>query len=277
MRWLVLGANGMLATDLRQMLVSRGEEVVGLSSATCDVRDLRQTRSRVRDFDVVVNAAAWTRVDDAESNEGAAFAVNAVGARNVALAAREAGSKMIHISTDYVFDGSATTPYATYEPHNPCSAYGRTKAAGEWAVRQSHPGAQIVRTAWLYGVHGPSFVRTLLRLADERETISVVNDQTGQPTWTWDLCRYVIELASSNLPGGFYHGTNAGETSRYDFARALYRSAGLDPMRIAPCTTADFPAPATRPAYSVLSHSPDTLELPSWEDALTRYLTSLRT
>jgi dTDP-4-dehydrorhamnose reductase len=147
-----------------------------------DIRDLDAVRAVVQGYDVVVNAAAWTAVDAAEAQEPAAFAVNAVGARNVALAAREAGARMVQISTDYVFDGSATTPFAADHPQAPCSAYGRTKAAGEWALRLADPNSMVVRTAWLYGDHGRSFVKTMLRLAEERETISVVDDQTGQPT-----------------------------------------------------------------------------------------------
>jgi dTDP-4-dehydrorhamnose reductase len=223
-------------------------------------------------YDVVVNAAAWTAVDAAEAQEPAAFAVNAVGARNVALAAREAGARMVQISTDYVFDGSATTPYAADHPQAPCSAYGRTKAAGEWAVRLADPNSMVVRTAWLYGNHGPSFVKTMLRLARERETISVVEDQTGQPTWTRDLCEFIVALINTELPGGFYHGTNEGEVTRYDLARAIFTLADLDPERVNPCTTTDFPIQAPRPAYSVLDHAAGDPAMPTWHDALQRYL-----
>ena len=184
MRWLVTGANGMFGTDLRDVLAGHGYEVTGIGTADCDIRDLDAVRAVLQEgYDVVVNAAAWTAVDAAEATEPAAFAVNAVGARNVALAAREAGARMVQISTDYVFDGVATTPYAADHPQAPCSAYGRTKAAGEWAVRLADPNSMVVRTAWLYGDHGPSFVKTMLRLTKERETFSVVDDQTGQPTW----------------------------------------------------------------------------------------------
>jgi dTDP-4-dehydrorhamnose reductase len=152
-------------------LAGYGHEVTGIGTADCDFRDLDAVRAVVQGYDVVVNAAAWTVVDTAEAKEPAAFAVNAVGARNVALAAREAGARTVQISTDHVFDGSATTPYAADHPQAPCSAYGRTKAAGEWAVRLADSNSMVVRTAWLYGDHGPSFVKTMLRLARERETI----------------------------------------------------------------------------------------------------------
>lgn len=267
MRWLVTGGNGMFGTDLVQLLRRRGEEVVAAGSADCDIRSLAAVRETMQGFDVVVNAAAWTAVDDAETHEAEAFSINATGVRNVALVAAETGTRMVHISTDYVFDGTATTPYESDHPQNPQSAYGRTKAAGEWAIRATNPDTLIVRTAWLYGEHGPNFVKTMLRLAGERETLKVVDDQIGQPTWTRDLATYVMDLIAAGAPGGYFHGTSSGTTSWFGFAQEIFRLAGLDPARVEPCTSADFPRPAPRPAYSVLGRSGKE-PMPQWSASL---------
>lgn len=272
MRWLVTGGRGMFGTDLVALLRERGDDVVAVGSAECDIRSLEAVRATLQGFDVVVNAAAWTAVDDAETHEPEAFALNAVGARNVALVAAETGTRMVHISTDYVFDGAASEPYAPDHPQDPRSAYGRTKAAGEWAIRATNPDALIVRTAWLYGAHGPNFVTTMLRLAGERETLSVVDDQVGQPTWTRDLAAYVARLIDDKAAGGYYHGTSSGQTSWCGFTREIFRLSGLDPQRVSPCTTADFPRPAPRPALSVLAHPDDPIGL--WSDRLAAYLTT---
>jgi dTDP-4-dehydrorhamnose reductase len=268
--WLVLGGRGMLGTDVALELAARGVGHRAVGSAECDVRDLDAVRRAVARYQVVVNCAAWTAVDDAETHEPGAFAINATGARNVALACAEAGARMVHVSTDYVFAGDAASPYLPDAPQDPRSAYGRTKAAGEWAIRAVNPDAMIVRTAWLYGNHGPNFVATMLRLAAERETLSVVDDQRGAPTWTKDLAEYLVTLAGSDSPGGNYHGTNGGEASWFDLARAAFLLKGLDPERISPCTTADFPRPAPRPAYSVLA--PNGPAMRPWDEALARFL-----
>ena len=186
-RALVTGASGMLAHDLVPALRRAGWVVTAMDRSDLDVTDPAECVAAVDGHDLVVNAAAYTAVDDAETNEAAAFAVNAVGAANVARACSRAGARLVQLSTDYVFDGSATEPYAVDHPVAPRSAYGRTKAAGEWAVRALCPESWVVRTAWLYGAGGPNFVSTMLRLAGERETLSVVDDQVGQPTWTVDL------------------------------------------------------------------------------------------
>lgn len=267
MRWLVTGGRGMFGTDLVLLLQERGEDVVAVGSAECDVRSVDAVRATMQGFDVVVNAAAWTAVDDAETHEPEAFSINAVGARNVALVAAETGTRMVHLSTDYVFDGTATEPYQPDHPQNPQSAYGRTKAAGEWAIRATNPGALVVRTAWLYGEHGPNFVKTMLRLAGERETLKVVDDQIGQPTWTKDLAAYVVDLIGTDQPGGYYHGTSSGTTSWCGFAKEIFRLAGLDAERVNPCTTNDFPRPAPRPAYSVLGRT-GSVGTPEWAASL---------
>ena len=271
MRWLVTGAAGMLGTDLVQVLRDAGDEVVELARADLDVRDPEACLSVVRRSDVVVNAAAWTDVDGAETAEGEAFAVNAVGAANLARACAATSAVMVQVSTDYVFDGTATSPYAVDAPLQPLNAYGRTKAAAEWAVRAECPRSYVVRTAWLYGEHGSSFPATMLRLAAQRDTLDVVDDQRGQPTWTVDLSRYLRSLVVADEPFGVRHGTAAGETTWCGFAREIFATAGLDPERVRSTTSDRYPRPAARPAYSVLENG---RRLPTWEDGLRRALAS---
>jgi dTDP-4-dehydrorhamnose reductase len=253
MKYLITGASGMLGRDLQMAL--DGRDVTALGRADLDVTDLTAVTDAVSGQDVVINAAAYTKVDDAESNEDAAYAVNAVGARNLAHAASVAQAKLVQVSTDYVFNGSATTPYREDAPLDPISAYGRTKAAGEQFVLEENPdGSYIVRTAWLYGAHGPNFAKTMLRLAGSHDTVRVVNDQLGQPTWTGDLARQIVLLLDAGAPAGVYHGTNSGIASWYDFARAVFTAGGLDPERVLPTDGSQFVRPAPRPAYSVLGH-----------------------
>lgn len=271
MRTLITGASGMLGTDLQAAFAD--QDVTALGRAELDVTDLDAVRAVVAGHDVVVNAAAYTKVDDAESNEAAAYAVNATGAQNLAIAAREAGAKLVQVSTDYVFDGSATSPYEEDAPRNPISAYGRTKAAGEVQALAAHPdGTYIVRAAWLYGQHGPNFAATMIRLAGSHETVSVVTDQLGQPTWTADLARQIRLLVESDAPAGVYHGTNSGECSWFDFTKAIFTETGLDPDRVLPTDSSTFVRPAPRPAYSVLGHDRWSVvgipEMRDWREAL---------
>jgi dTDP-4-dehydrorhamnose reductase len=203
----------------------------------------------------VVNAAAWTDVDGAEAAEDAATGVNGAGPRVLAAACRDTGARLVHVSTDYVFDGAAATPYAEDAPLAPRSAYGRSKAAGERAVRELLPDrAYVVRTAWLYGEHGGSFVKTMIGLEGQRETLDVVDDQRGQPTWSLDLARQIAALVRADAPAGTYHGTSTGETTWCGLARAVFEELGADPARVRPTSTDRFPRPAPRPAYSVLGH-----------------------
>jgi dTDP-4-dehydrorhamnose reductase len=270
--WYVTGAGGMLGGDVVSVLRHAGHDVVGLTRSDLDVRDPRACEESLVGADVVVNAAAWTDVDGAEDAEAAAFAVNAVGAANVARAAANAGAALVHVSTDYVFAGDATVPYPTDHPIEPANAYGRTKAAGEWAVLAACPEAYVVRTAWLYGEGGPNFVRTMLRLAGERDTVDVVDDQRGQPTWTRDLAAFLTDLVVSGAPAGLHHGTASGDTSWFGFAREVFKLAGLDPDRVRPTTSAAYPRRAPRPAYSVLDNGG---RLPHWQDALARAIPAL--
>jgi dTDP-4-dehydrorhamnose reductase len=254
LRVLVTGASGMLAYDLVPRLRAAGHQVTAFSRADLDVTDPGECIAGVAGHDLVVNAAAHTGVDAAETEEAVAFGVNAVGAANLARACTHAGARLVQISTDYVFDGIATEPYAVDHPIAPRSAYGRTKAAGEWAVQALCAVHWIVRTAWLYGHGGANFVSTMLRLAGERETLSVVDDQRGQPTSTVDLSELLLRLVEAKAPSGTYHGTSSGEATWCGFARAVFEEAGLDPERVQPTTTDAYPRPAPRPSFSVLSH-----------------------
>ncbi|MFP7759722.1 dTDP-4-dehydrorhamnose reductase [Marisediminicola sp. LYQ134] len=270
-RFLLTGASGMLGRDLQSVL--DGRDVTALSRSDLDVTDLDAVRSAVAGHDVVINAAAHTRVDDAETERDAAFAVNATGAGHLATAAAEVGAVLVQVSTDYVFDGVATSPYPEDAPHAPVSVYGASKAEGERLVVEAN-GARsyIVRTAWLYGEHGPNFAKTMLRLAADRDTLTVVSDQVGQPTWTLDLAKQIVTLVDSAAPFGAYHATNSGQTSWFDYARVVFANAGLDPERVTPTDSGSFVRPAPRPAYSVLGHDAWTYAglapMRDWTDAL---------
>lgn len=253
MRVLVTGAGGMLGTDVVIALQERGHDVRAATRNDLDVTDNEAVVDAVDGVDVVVNCAAWTAVDDAETDEGSAFALNAGAAQHLARAADSAGAAIVHVSTDYVFDGQADAPYAEDALLAPRSAYGRTKAAGEWAVRAAAPHHWIVRTAWLYGAHGGCFPRTIARLASERDELQVVDDQLGQPTWTADVARQITALIDTGSPWGTYHATSSGSASWFDFATAVVERAQAT-ARVLPTTTDAFPRPAPRPAWSVLGH-----------------------
>lgn len=271
-RWLVVGAGGQLGTDLRRVLADR--DVVALSRAALDVTDAQAVHDAIADAapDVVVNAAAYTAVDAAESDEDAAFAANATAPALLAAACASIGVRLVHVSTDYVFAGDAHIPYDEDAETAPRSAYGRTKLAGEHAVLERSAQNYVVRTAWVYGQDGANFVKTMARLEGERDTVSVVDDQRGSPTWAFHLAGGLVALASSGAPGGIYHCTNSGETSWFGFTQAIFEELGADPARVLPTTTAAFPRPAPRPAYSVLGNrrwlEAGLEPLPHWRDAL---------
>lgn len=253
MRYLITGASGMLGHDLRSAL--DGREVTALGRRDLDVTDLEAVRAASAGHGAIINAAAYTAVDDAETHEDDAYSVNAFGARNLAIAAAENGARLVQLSTDYVFDGSATEPYAEDATRTPISAYGRTKAAGErFALDENPDGTYIVRTAWLYGEHGPNFAKTMLKLASSMDTWAVVDDQLGQPTWTADLARQIVDLLDARGRTGIYHGTNSGRASWFEFGRAILEEFDLDPERITPTDSSQFTRPAPRPAFSVLGH-----------------------
>lgn len=261
--WLVTGAAGQLGRDLLGQLDGRdGDSVLGLRRAELDLADEDAVRGCVRDWlatagergqrAVLVNAAAYTAVDAAEEDEPAALRLN--GEAPGWLAQEMAGrGRLLHVSTDYVFDGSATEPYPVDAPVAPRSAYGRTKAAGERAVAAAGGDATTVRTAWVYARHGSNFVRTMARLEGERDTVSVVDDQVGSPTWSADLAGGLIEIGAGTQPAPpVLHFTNSGQVSWWGLARAVFEELGADPERVRPTTTAEFRRPAPRPAYSVL-------------------------
>jgi dTDP-4-dehydrorhamnose reductase len=268
--YLIVGAGGMLGQDLRAALA--GRDVTALSRAELDISDRAAVDRVVTGHDIVLNAAGYTAVDGAESDEDAAFEVNAIGAENLAGAASTAGARLVHVSTDYVFDGLATSPYPEDHPLDPRGAYGRSKAEGERRVRARSGDAIVVRTAWTYGQHGPNFAATMLRLAAGRDTVDVVDDQRGQPTWTLDLASRVVEMLDAGVPGGIYHGTNSGSATWFEYAQEVFRLAGLDPERVRPTTSAAFVRPAPRPAYSVLGHdgwaNVGFAPMRPWRDAL---------
>jgi dTDP-4-dehydrorhamnose reductase len=273
-RWLVTGASGQLGTDVTAVLKMYGEPVVACDRATLDITEPQSVQSVLDEArpDIVVNCAAYTKVDDAESDEETAFCVNADGPDLIARWCYDNRARLVHVSTDYVFAGTASSPYTEDTPVAPRSAYGRSKAAGERAVLTSGAHAWVVRTAWVYGAEGPNFVKTMARLSRAHETVKVVDDQVGAPTWSLHLARGLVALGASRAAPGIYHCTNAGEASWFVFTRAIFAEMGLDPARVEPTTTDAFARPAPRPAYSVLSHEKwDAAGLPEmahWRDAL---------
>ena len=273
-RWFVAGAAGMLGQDLSAVLEAAGHRVTRADLPGLDILDLDQCVDQVAGHDVVVNSAAYTAVDAAETDEARAFAVNAVGAANLARAAHAADAAMVQLSTDYVVAGEKREPYPADAPVAPATAYGRTKGAGEWAVRAECPRSWVVRTAWLYGAHGKNFPATMQRLAGEREQLTAVADQVGQPTWTVDLAEGLVRIVDGGAPFGIWHATGAGECSWFELARAVFEELGLDPERVSPVSTDEFRLPARRPAYSVLAHdmwgAAGLEPLPLWRDALRR-------
>ena len=258
MRVLVTGANGQLGSELVALYSARPDDaVLGVDLPDVDITSSDSVAAVFSSFspDVVINCAAWTAVDAAEENEAGALAVNGEGPRVLAQACRDAGAWLVQISTDYVFSGDATSPYAEGATPDPRSAYGRTKLVGEQAVVEELPEAHyIVRTAWLYGHQGNNFVKTMLRLEKERDTIDVVDDQVGQPTYAADLATQIVALLDARPPAGIFHGTNSGSVSWHGFTQEIFRLIGADPARVIAVTSEQFVRPAPRPAYSVLGH-----------------------
>jgi len=271
LRVFVTGANGMLARALIRELERRGHDAVAFGRDALDVTDAAAVERVVRESapDVVVQCAAYTRVDDAENDEATAFAVNAEATRNVARACRAVGARLVYPSTDYVFDGRASAPYRPDHPTAPLNAYGRTKLAGEEAAREAGDWL-VVRTSWLYGAGGRNFVSTILARAREGAPLRVVDDQRGTPTWTGTLAATLAGLLEADVPSGIYHTTGRGETTWYGFACEALRLAGIE-AEIVPVATEAFPTPARRPRYSVLDCASTEAvvgPLPDWRDAL---------
>lgn len=244
----------MLGRDVTAAIEAAGWQALPATRENLDITDEQAVASAVYRCDGVINCAAYTAVDQAESDENAAFAVNAVGPATLGAATAARELPIVHISTDYVFEGNAHLPYPAAGARRPRSAYGRTKAAGEWALQAAHPNPTIIRTAWLYGAQGKCFPKTIARVGKERGALDVVTDEIGQPTWTVDLADLIVRIVQADSLGGVYHGTSGGSASWWEFAREIVAAAGLDPEIVAKTTASAFDRPAPRPAYSVLSH-----------------------
>lgn len=260
MRLLVVGSNGQLGTDMVRVLWGAGHEVGGVDLPDIDITDRDSTNMAMGTrpaVDVIVNCAAYTDVDACEENRDAAFAVNAGGVECLALAARAIDASMVHISTDYVFDGTGKVPYTESDRTNPQTVYGESKLEGEERLSRVLEKHYILRPAWLYGMHGNNFVKTMRKLSVRKvrdgQSLPVVSDQFGTPTYTIDVCKQVAALLPTG-EYGLYHCTNQGECSWYDFARHIAMSDGTD-VKVVPCSTEEFPRPAPRPHYSVLENS----------------------
>ena len=277
MRLLVTGAGGMLGQDVVRAAEADGDEVIALARGDLDVTDERAVAAALSDEDVdaVINCAAWTDVDGAESDPDGADAVNALGAGNVAQAAAHVGARLVHVSTDYVFDGDRSpdeAPYVESDVPGPRSVYGASKLAGEEAVAEVDGSHAIVRASWLFGVGGRNFVATMLELGAERDEVTVVDDQIGCPTATAHLAPALLALARDADAQGIFHVAGGGQCTWHELAVETFRQAGIA-CRVLPCTTAEMPRPAPRPAFSALaSERDDAPLLPPWQEGLTTYL-----
>jgi dTDP-4-dehydrorhamnose reductase len=273
MKVLVTGAAGMLGRDVMLAAGNAGHDVVGFGRAELDVTDPAALAKKfeLERPDVVINCAAWTDVDGAEESESAAFAVNGTGAGNVAAAAATVGAGVVYVSSDYVFDGAKAAPYVESDQVAPLSAYGRTKLAGEEATAAANKRHFVVRSAWLFGIGGPNFVETMLRLAGDHGEVLVVRDQVGSPTYTWHLAYGIVRLIEG-IEYGIHHMAAAGQCSWYEFAREIFEQAKVE-CKVLSITTEEFGRPAPRPPFSALtSQREHAIRLPSWQDGLAGYL-----
>ena len=276
MKVLVTGAKGQLGTDLMNELAKRGIEGIGVDVQEMDITDAKACRRVIKNSgaDAVIHCAAYTAVDAAEDNVDLCRRINGEGTRNVAQACKEADTKLMYISTDYVFDGQGTRPWEPDDERHPLNVYGQTKYEGELAVEELSDKYFIVRIAWVFGVAGKNSIKTMLRLGKERGAVSVVDDQIGSPTYTYDLARLLVDMIQTDKYGR-YHATNEGLCSWYEFAKEIFRQAGMD-VPVTPVSSDQFPAKAARPSNSRLSKeklSENGFErLPAWQDALGRFL-----
>lgn len=283
MTWLIFGGSGQLGLALQAELTFQGLDFVSVNSS-----DVNVSNQEAVDFvfdsvkpQIAINAAAWTDVDGAETNELEAYATNALGPRILAIAARKMGSRLVQVSTDHVFSGPGNVPWDENAEHNPQSVYGSTKSMGEKFVLENYQtGSYIVRTAWLYSPDRKNFAKAMVRLAlNGVGEVRVVNDQIGQPTLTSDLARQIIALVLSDSPTGIYHGTSSGQASRFKFAKEIFRLSGADVSRVIPVSSEEYPMQAIRPAYSVLSHnawaSTKVQPMRNWQLALAEVMPSI--
>jgi dTDP-4-dehydrorhamnose reductase len=285
MIWIV-GCQGMLGKELSELCTSLGMSYTE-TDRECDITDLKALQSWVKDKKInwIINCSAYTAVDKAEDEEQIAYSINATGAGNIASIAASIDAKMIHISTDYVFAGDATVPYMEEDPVKPAGAYGRTKSAGEEFVTKNNPKSFIIRTAWLYGRHGNNFVHTMLRLFKERDSINVVNDQYGCPTWTRDLADVIVKIIKNDSKEfGIYHFTGSGKITWYDFAIQIYEQAKNKGLVLKDCTinaidSEAYPSKVKRPKYSVLNTQKISsllgISISDWKDSLDQFFFSL--
>ena len=244
---------------MQKELSSRGLNFIATKSSELDITKPLKINQLVDSIKpgVIVNTAAWTDVDGAETNQSGAYSVNALGSQNLAIAASKIGARLVQVSTDYVFSGENTAPWCENAAHNPQSVYGSTKSEGERFVQASLPAdSYVVRTAWLYSAEGKNFTKTMTNLASNSAgEVKVVSDQLGQPTFAGDLAKQIVELVLSGAPVGVYHGTNSGQSTWFEFAQEIFKLIGADVSRLIPVSTSEYPRPAKRPSYSVLSHA----------------------
>ncbi|MEJ8305025.1 dTDP-4-dehydrorhamnose reductase [Saccharibacillus sacchari] len=280
MKILVTGASGQLGQDVVRIFEQAGHEVKGCTRAELDIADQQQCERVIGEYvpEAIIHCAAYTAVDAAEEDVDGAYRVNASGTRNIAVAAEKAGAKLVYISTDYVFDGNADRPYREYDNTAPQTVYGESKRAGEVLAQTLNSRYYIVRTSWVYGQYGGNFVKTMLKLGAEKDSLSVVHDQIGSPTYTVDLGRFLLQLIRTEKYG-IYHASNSGHCSWHEFAQTIFQNAGLQ-VNVLPVKTEQFPRPAKRPAYSVMDHSAiranDFEDLPHWRDGLERFLAEVK-
>ncbi|AEF80192.1 dTDP-4-dehydrorhamnose reductase [Leadbettera azotonutricia] len=288
MVWLI-GNKGMLGAEISLVLAQRGLACIG-TDREVDITDpdalaafVGKQAAAGQTIDWIINCAAYTAVDKAEDDLDACRRLNAIGPANIAEASHNIGARVLHFSTDYVFDGRGERPYKEDDPTDPIGVYGITKRDGEEKLLSNNEASYIIRTAWLYGRHGNNFVHTMLRLMNEKDSVSVVNDQRGSPTWAYDLASTAVDIIGKTLPYGIYHYTNEGSITWFDFAQEIYgqgRKLGLirKDCEVKPCASAEFPAKVTRPAYSVLDKGKIKaalgIEIPEWQTSLERYLKS---
>ncbi|OUB96873.1 dTDP-4-dehydrorhamnose reductase [Bacillus thuringiensis serovar medellin] len=279
MKVLVTGAKGQLGQDVVSLLKEQTWEVFGFGREELNITDEKQVSEKVLLIqpDIIIHTAAYTQVDQAESDEEAAFKVNAEGTKYLAQAAEAVGAKFCYVSTDYVFDGTKDTPYKADDQTNPQTVYGKSKLVGEQYTQEYCSKNYIVRTSWVFGLYGNNFVKTMLRLAEENKELGIVHDQVGSPTYTTDLARFIISLVQTDKYG-VYHGSNSGVCSWYEFAKEIFKQSNIE-IVVNPLKTEDFPRPAARPKYSVLDkgmiEENGFESFQNWKEALKDFLKKL--